>query len=62
MTATWSGDSTDRMVEEASLIAVGDVLPTKFWVEKLGGWKKEFGLMKNVKFSLLLGELQDPEF
>ncbi len=50
------------MVEEASLIAVGDVLPTKFWVEKLGGWKKEFGLMKNAKFSLLLGELQDPEF
>ncbi|KAK0243339.1 hypothetical protein EDD85DRAFT_786253 [Armillaria nabsnona] len=48
--------------EPASLIVVGDVLPTKFWVDKLGGWKEEFGSMKNAKFSLLLGEPQDISF
>ncbi|KAK0439641.1 hypothetical protein EV421DRAFT_1737802 [Armillaria borealis] len=48
--------------QEASLIIVGDVLPTRFWVNKLGSWKQEFDPMKNAKFSLLLGEPQDIEF
>ncbi|KAK0436970.1 uncharacterized protein EV420DRAFT_1652250 [Desarmillaria tabescens] len=48
--------------QEVSLIIVRDVLPTRFWVNKLGGWKEEFGYMKNAKFSLVLGEPQDLEF
>ncbi|KAK0433837.1 uncharacterized protein EV420DRAFT_1654359 [Desarmillaria tabescens] len=57
-----SANSKDEEIGEASLIAVGDVLPTRFWADKLGGWKKDFGAMKNAKFSLLLGEPQDAEF
>ncbi len=57
-----TGTAPSSPLEPASLIVVGDVLLTKFWVDKLGGWKEEFGSMKNAKFSLLLGEPQDISF
>ncbi|PBK65551.1 hypothetical protein ARMSODRAFT_978340 [Armillaria solidipes] len=60
--ASTSNKELSSQSQEASLIVVGDVLPTRFWVDKLGGWKQEFGPMKNAKFSLLLGEPQDIEF
>lgn len=60
--ASTSDKELSSQSQEASLIVVGDVLLTRFWVNKLGGWKQEFGLMKNAKFSLLLGEPHDIEF
>ncbi|KAK0451448.1 hypothetical protein EV421DRAFT_1898420 [Armillaria borealis] len=55
------GGSADA-VPEASLIVVGEILPSRFWVDKVGGWKKEFGPMKSAKFNLALGEPQDVGF
>ncbi|KAK0429876.1 hypothetical protein EV421DRAFT_1666044, partial [Armillaria borealis] len=55
------GDSADAM-PEASLIVVSEILPSRFWVDKVGGWKKEFGPMKSAKFNLALGEPQDVGF
>ncbi|KAK0469423.1 uncharacterized protein EV420DRAFT_1659747 [Desarmillaria tabescens] len=59
--ATHQSDSPEA-VAEASLIVVGEILPSRFWVDKVGGWKKEFGALRGAKFSLALGEPQDPAF
>ncbi len=55
------GDSADA-APEASLIVVGEILSSRFWVDKVGGWKKEFGPMKSAKFTLALGEPQNVGF
>ncbi|KAK0461846.1 uncharacterized protein EV420DRAFT_1640150 [Desarmillaria tabescens] len=51
-----------KSVPEASLIIVGEILPTRFWVDKVGSWKSSFGSLRNAKFTISLGEPRDEEF